>query len=180
MKLTKMHGLGNDYIYTTELPEDPAALSVKLSDRHFGIGSDGLILILPSEKADFMMRIFNADGSEAMMCGNGIRCVGKYVYDEGLTDKKLLKIDTLSGIKTLKLFTGEDNKVHQVSVDMGQAVIGQDQSLKLCDDTDISKATGTCVSVGNPHFVTFVPDAEAVPLNTISASLYKLLLTDTV
>ena len=168
-----MHGLGNDYLYMTELPADPAALSVKLSDRHFGIGSDGLILILPSEKADFMMRIFNADGSEAMMCGNGIRCVGKYVYDEGLTDKKLITVDTLSGIKTLTLFTGGDNKVHQVSVNMGQAVIGQDITLNISVDKDIRPVTGTDVSVGNPHFVTFVKDMTEIPPADIGPGIEK-------
>ena len=131
MKFTKMHGLGNDYIYMTELPEDPAVLSIRVSDRHFGIGSDGLILILPSETADFQMRIFNADGSEAMMCGNGIRCVGKYVYDKGLTRKKLLTIDTLSGIKTLELFTNAQDQVERVSVDMGAATVSRELQINL-------------------------------------------------
>ena len=105
MKFTKMQGLGNDYVYvySKREPENPEELSIKLSDRHFGIGSDGMIWILPSNIADFKMRIFNADGSEAMMCGNGIRCVGKYVYDKGLTKKTKITVETLSGIKTLDL-----------------------------------------------------------------------------
>ena len=105
MKFTKMQGLGNDYVYvySKREPENPEDLSIKLSDRHFGIGSDGMIWILPSNIADFKMRIFNADGSEAMMCGNGIRCVGKYVYDKGLTKKTKITVETLSGIKTLDL-----------------------------------------------------------------------------
>ena len=107
MKITKMHGIGNDYVYidcTKQGIEDPSSLAIAISDRHFGVGSDGLILIKPSDKADFMMDMYNADGSRGMMCGNGIRCVGKYVYDHGLTDKKIITIETLSGIKTLNLF----------------------------------------------------------------------------
>ena len=106
MKITKMHGIGNDYVYVNCIEnqiEDPSSLAVTISDRHFGVGSDGLILIKSSDKADFMMDMYNADGSRGMMCGNGIRCVGKYVYDHGLTDKKIITIETLSGIKTLNL-----------------------------------------------------------------------------
>ena len=106
MHFTKMHGLGNDYLYVFgEVPENIEELSIKMSDRHFGAGSDGMIYISPSDRADFKMRIFNADGSEAKMCGNGVRCVGKYVYDKGYTDKTNLKIDTMSGIKYLTLET---------------------------------------------------------------------------
>lgn len=106
MKFTKMHGIGNDYIYFNCLEkeiENPEELSIKLSDRHFGVGGDGIVLILPSDKADFRMRMFNADGSEGKMCGNATRCIGKYVYDKGITDKKEITLETLSGIKTLKL-----------------------------------------------------------------------------
>ena len=143
MHFTKMHGLGNDYLYVYgEVPDNICELSQKLSDRHFGAGSDGMIYISPSAIADFKMRIFNADGSEAMMCGNGIRCVGKYVYDKGYTDKTKLLIETLSGIKTLTLQT-MGGKVKFVTV--------------RC----------TPVSVGNPHAVIFVEDAEAVPLADI-------------
>ena len=124
MRFTKMEGIGNDYVYVCTLDQevvDPPALAVKVSDRHFGIGSDGLILIKPAEEADFEMDMYNADGSRAQMCGNGIRCVGKYVYDHGLTDKTTLKILTGSGIKTLDL-TVKDGKVSEVKVNMGHPV----------------------------------------------------------
>ena len=124
MKFTKMQGIGNDYVYVNcfeETVENPEELSVRVSDRHFGIGSDGLILIMPSDKADFRMRMFNADGSEGMMCGNGTRCIGKYVYDNGLTNKTEISLETKSGIKYLKLFV-KNGLVETVEVDMGQAV----------------------------------------------------------
>ena len=164
IRFTKMQGLGNDYLYFWGELDDPAAVSRKLSDRHFGAGSDGIVLISPPEKrdADFKMRIFNADGSEAMMCGNGIRCVGKYVYDKGYTDKTSLKIETLSGVRTLELEV-RCGKVRRVTVDMGRAEVGEDKTLSLGDNS----LTVTPVSVGNPHAVCFVPDAEAVPLSTI-------------
>ena len=131
MHFTKMHGLGNDYLYVYgEVPPDAAALSVRLSERHFGAGSDGMIYITPSETADFGMRIFNADGSEAMMCGNGIRCVGKYVYDKGYTDKTHLQIETLSGIRTLSLQT-HGGKVESAAVGMGLAVVGGELTLAV-------------------------------------------------
>ncbi|MDE5982517.1 MAG: diaminopimelate epimerase, partial [Duncaniella sp.] len=126
IRFTKMHGIGNDYIYINCMEstvDDPASLSVKLSDRHTGIGGDGIILILPSTIADFKMRIFNADGSEATMCGNGSRCVAKYVSDHGLTDRKVITLETLSGIKTLTLHTGTDGLVDEVAVDMGEPVV---------------------------------------------------------
>ena len=149
MHFTKMQGLGNDYLYFYgEVPENVGELSKKLSDRHFGAGSDGLIYISPSEKADFKMRIFNADGSEAKMCGNGIRCVGKYVYDKGYTDRKQLRIETLSGIRTLYL-TARSGKVKAVSVEMGRAEAGEEKEILV----DGQKITGTPISVGNPHFV---------------------------
>ena len=125
MHFTKMHGIGNDYVYvdcTKETVEDPSAVAVRVSDRHFGIGSDGLILIKPSDTADFEMDMYNADGSRGKMCGNGIRCVGKYVYDHGLTDKTTVRIATGSGIKTLTLETA-DGKVKNVRVDMGEAIL---------------------------------------------------------
>lgn len=181
MKFTKMHGLGNDYVYVNELPANPEEISIKVSDRHFGIGSDGLILILPSEKADFQMRIFNADGSEAKMCGNGIRCVGKYVYDKGLTDKKVVNVDTLSGIKILTLFTDDNNKVEKVSVDMGKGEVSPELSVEVTGsypeiaspDSGRTTITGSPVSVGNPHFVVFVNDAEAVPLADVGPKTEK-------
>ena len=167
MHFTKMHGLGNDYLYVYgEVPENIAELSQKLSERHFGAGSDGMIYISPSDVADFKMRIFNADGSEAKMCGNGIRCVGKYVYDKGYTDRTRLTIETLSGIKTLdlKLVCG---KVRQVTVDMGRADVGD----KMCVDVNGSEIICTPVSVGNPHAVIFVPDAKAVPVSDIGPKM---------
>lgn len=148
---TKMHGLGNDYIYFTEMPCPPEKLpelSRALSNRHCGIGSDGLILALPSSVADFRMRIFNADGSEAKMCGNGSRCVGKLVYDLGLTAKTTLTLETLAGIKTLRLFPGPDNKIESVEVDMGFGSVGEPVEL---DSFKIFP-----VNVGNPHGVTFI------------------------
>ncbi|MCR5151037.1 MAG: diaminopimelate epimerase [Clostridiales bacterium] len=168
MHFTKMEGLGNDYLYHYGELSDPAAVSIKLSERHFGIGSDGIILILPSDSADFKMRIFNADGSEAKMCGNGIRCVGKYVYDKGYTDKTQLKIETLSGIKTLKLNVA-DGKVKSARVDMGKAVVSEPVILNV----DGKKITTTPVSTGNPHAVTFVDDAENAPLTTTGPALEK-------
>ena len=168
MRFTKMHGLGNDYIYVYgEAPENVAELSIRLSDRHFGIGSDGMIYITPSEAADFGMRIFNADGSEAMMCGNGIRCVGKYVYDKGYTEKTSLEIETLSGIKTLELFTS-DGKVDAVSVGMGKGRVFPDKVLDLSmPDGESVRVVCTPVSVGNPHAVVFVDDIESIDLTGI-------------
>ncbi len=160
MHFTKMHGLGNDYLYVYgEAPSDVADLSRRLSDRHFGAGSDGMIYICPSEVADFRMRIFNADGSEAMMCGNGIRCVGKYVFDRGLTRKTTLAIETLSGVKELMLQV-EDGSVSAATVGMGVAVVREDLLVR----TSLSDVMCTPVSVGNPHAVLFVDDAETAPV----------------
>ncbi|MBQ7827263.1 MAG: diaminopimelate epimerase [Clostridia bacterium] len=167
MHFTKMHGLGNDYLYVYgEVPSNIEELSTKLSERHFGAGSDGMIYISPSKVADFKMRIFNADGSEAKMCGNGIRCVGKYVYDKGYTDKRNLTIETLSGIKTLELGVSF-GKVKSVTVDMGQAVPGKDMTLNIDDETIVL----TPVSVGNPHAVIFVEDIGKVPLTTLGPKI---------
>ena len=169
-----MHGLGNDYLYVFgEVPANISELSIKLSERHFGAGSDGMIYISPSEIADFKMRIFNADGSEANMCGNGIRCVGKYVYDRGHTDKTELDIETRSGIRHLTLFP-ENGKVALVKVDMG--IVTAEEDKKLPDDLGkgilsaeevFVRKEAVCkpVSVGNPHAVFFVKDAEAFPLS---------------
>lgn len=151
MKFTKMQGLGNDYVYldcTKATPADLPSLAVKVSDRHFGIGSDGLICICASEKADFRMRMFNADGSEGEMCGNGIRCVGKFVYDKGLTDKISLTIETLAGIKTLEL-TVDGGKVSAVAVDMGAPLIEEARTITFQG----REYRGIPVSMGNPHFV---------------------------
>ena len=166
MHFTKMHGLGNDYLYYYGELEHPEELSIRLSDRHFGIGSDGIITISPSSIADFKMRIFNADGSEAKMCGNGIRCVGKYVYEKGYTEKENLKIETLSGIRSLRLIT-LGTKVNAVMVDMGKSDVREPVTLSLGED----KITCTPVSMGNPHAVIFVKDAENAPLTSIGAKL---------
>lgn len=167
MHFTKMHGLGNDYLYVYgEVPENVAELSVKLSDRHFGAGSDGMVYISTSAVADFKMRIFNADGSEAKMCGNGIRCVGKYVYDKGYTNQKHLRIETLSGIRTLELQVA-DGKVDSVTVDMGKAVVDTDLVVEELE------VTCTPVSVGNPHAVLFVNDMDKAPLTTLGPKLER-------
>ena len=167
MKFTKMHGCGNDYVYVNlfeEKIDNPAELSIKVSDRHFGIGSDGLITIGPSDVADFRMRIYNADGSEAEMCGNGIRCVAKYVYDHKMTDKTEISVESGAGIKYLTLFV-EQGKVEQVRVDMGEPILEPaqipvlaegdkvvDEPIEVCGKT----WNMTCVSMGNPHAVVFV------------------------
>lgn len=167
MRFTKMHGLGNDYLYVFgEVPANADAMSVKLSDRHFGAGSDGMIWISQSTIADFKMRIFNADGSEARMCGNGIRCVGKYVYDKGHTRKTHLTIETLSGIRTLEL-TVENGKVFRVSVDMGQAVPAAPAVLSV----DGEEVRCVPVSVGNPHAVIFTQDITSIPLTTLGPKI---------
>lgn len=168
MYFTKMHGLGNDYLYHYGELDNVEELSQKLSDRHFGIGSDGIVTISPSTVADFKMRIFNADGSEAMMCGNGIRCVGKYVYEKGYTDKEILKIETLSGIKTLKLKT-VGAKVISVTVDMGKAVVEEPVTLMV----DGEEIQCNPASMGNPHAVIFTKNAENAPLTTTGAKLEK-------
>ena len=168
VQFTKMHGLGNDYIYVnvmdTVLP-DPAKLSVRWSDRHKGIGSDGIILIGRSPKADFSMRIFNADGSEALMCGNGSRCVGKYVYDKGLTAKTEITLDTLSGIKKLSLHPGKDGKIESVTVSMGAGVplnVRHGAGVLVGETLNVGEGPTVCtaINMGNPHLVMFVKNAE--------------------
>ncbi len=178
MRFTKMQGIGNDYVYVCTLDQevaDPASLAVKVSDRHFGIGSDGLILIKPAQDADFEMEMYNADGSKAQMCGNGIRCVGKYVYDHGLTDKTKLSILTGSGIKTLDL-TVKDGKVSEVKVNMGHPVFMPDlipvkSPLSTIIGEEIEAAgrkwSMTCLSMGNPHCVVPVEDPEGLDLEKI-------------
>ena len=175
MKFTKMHGCGNDYVYVNlfeEKIDDPAELSIKISDRHFGIGSDGLITIGPSDVADFRMRIYNADGSEAEMCGNGVRCVAKYVYDHNLTDKTEISVETGAGIKILKLFV-ENGKVAQVTVDMGEPGLKPEEIPVVAEGDKVInepiEVCGrewrmTCVSMGNPHAVVFVDDVENVDI----------------
>ena len=169
MHFTKMQGLGNDYLYVYgEVPENVEELSCKLSERHFGAGSDGMIYISPSSVADFKMRIFNADGSEAKMCGNGIRCVGKYVYDKGYTDKRHLKIETLSGIRYLDLQV-VSGKVRMVAVDMGTASPSDDLTLAV----EGREVVCTPVSVGNPHAVIFVDDINDAPLTTLGPKIER-------
>ncbi len=178
MKFTKMQGIGNDYVYVNcfqEKVENPGELAVRVSDRHFGIGSDGLILIKPSEKADFRMEMYNADGSEGAMCGNGIRCVAKYVYDYGLTDQTSLSVETKSGIKYLDL-TIEDGKVCQVRVNMGAPEL-EPRKIPLVSDKERVidqpiEVQGriyhmTCVSMGNPHAVVYLDDVKNLKIEEI-------------
>ena len=178
MKFTKMQGIGNDYVYVdcmTQKIEDPSRLSVWLSERHFGVGSDGLICISSSENADFRMDIYNADGSRAEMCGNGIRCVGKYVYDKGLTKKTHVAIETMAGIKFLELHT-ENGKVSAVTVDMGKPVLEPEKiPVKAEGTTFIDRSMEvcgrswrvTCVSMGNPHAVVYMKDIEQLEISTV-------------
>ena len=167
MKFTKMQGIGNDYIYfdcTRETIKNPEELAIKLSDRYFGVGGDGIVLIMSSDIADFRMRMFNADGSEGKMCGNASRCIGKYVYERGLTDKKDITLETLSGIKTLHLEVYKNNRVKLISVDMGKAVLDPksipidiDGERVVAREVNIAgqRQRITAVSMGNPHCVIF-------------------------
>ena len=178
MKFTKMHGIGNDYIYVNcfeEVVNDPERLAIVMSRPHFGVGADGLILIGPSDSADFSMRVFNSDGSEAGMCGNGIRCVGKYVYERGLTDKNELTIETQGGLKVIHMEV-EGGKVARVKVDMGTPELNPQLipvnlpgELVLRHRLQIMGQTWyiTCVNMGNPHAVVFVRDPEVIDLPTI-------------
>ena len=182
MRFTKMHGLGNDYIYINclkDCPNDPPNLAKRLSDRHFGIGSDGLVLIMQSKIADFRMRMFNSDGSEAEMCGNAIRCVGKYLYDNGLADGKRISVETLAGIRMLDLSV-ENGKVLFVRVDMGEPVTKPESiPVNSTKDTFISEPVTikdrmflvTCVSMGNPHAVSYVDDVAAFPLEVFGPAM---------
>lgn len=184
MKFTKMHGTGNDYIYINgfeEAVENPAELAVKLSDRHKGIGSDGLVIILPSESCDFRMQMFNADGSESEMCGNASRCIGKFVYDNGLTSKKEITLETLAGVRTLQLFVNAENRVEKVTVDMGEPILdGRLIPTTFTQPTVIKQliSTGkyttyevTCVSMGNPHAVMFMENISELNLPVIGPTI---------
>lgn len=167
MKFTKMHGIGNDYVYVNcfeERVEDPEAVSRFVSDRHFGIGSDGLILICPSEVADCRMRMFNEDGSEGIMCGNGIRCVGKYVYDHGIVKRDRISVETLGGIKYLDMQV-VDGKVAMVTVDMGVPELTSELPEKIVVDGEALEFTG--ISMGNPHAVYYVEDVDGLKLEVI-------------
>lgn len=184
MKFAKMHGAGNDYIYVNAMQErvlSPSELAVKVSDRHFGIGSDGLVLIMSSKKADFRMRMFNSDGSEAEMCGNASRCVGKYVYDKKLTNKTTVTLETKAGIKILHLQV-EKGKVKKVKVDMGEPlldsflipVVSKNKRVVM-EPLEIDGETHeiTCVSMGNPHAVTFKRNIDSINLELLGPKFEK-------
>ena len=172
---TKLHGIGNDYIYINAIKhpvENPKKLAIAMSNRNFGVGSDGLILILPSDKADFTMRMFNADGSEAEMCGNGIRGFAKYVYDHGLTKKTTIAVETLAGIKQVRCIV-KNGKVHTVTVDMGEPILLRDKipmlgnpGMVIEEDLHVDgvKFSITAVSMGNPHVVIYVEDVKNFPV----------------
>ncbi len=182
MNFTKMEGLGNDYVYVDctgdfDLDKDKASKVAKfVSDRHFGIGADGLILIKKSDKADFQMVMYNADGSQGEMCGNGIRCVGKFVFDKGLTDRDEISVETLAGIRHLELFI-KDEKVDSVKVNMGEPILtpkqipirydGEDFINKTVNIADIGEKTFTAVSMGNPHAITIIDDVDGLDIESI-------------
>ena len=181
MKFTKMHGIGNDYVYVNcfkETIEDPSAVAKFVSNRNFGIGSDGLILICPSETADFQMVMYNVDGSRGEMCGNGIRCVAKYVYDYGLTDKTRISVETLGGIKYLDLAV-ENGKVRLVKVDMGEPHLAPEEIPIAMENKDVGKVIDeeidvdgrkyrmTGVSMGNPHTVVYMDDLKKLEIEKI-------------
>lgn len=178
MKFTKMQGLGNDYVYVNclkEKVESPSEMARRVSNRHFGVGSDGLILICPSECADFEMKMYNADGSRGEMCGNGIRCVGKYVYDYGLTDQTEISVETLGGIKHLSL-TVEEGKVALVKVDMGSPIFVPEQipvkvegnhAVNIPISVDGDEYRMTCISMGNPHAVVYLDDIQNMEIEKI-------------
>lgn len=183
MRFTKMHGLGNDYVYVDCVNgppvKDPASVAIKVSDRHFGIGGDGLILICPSEVADARMRMFNADGSESEMCGNGLRCVAKYVFDHGIAKKPTLKLETGRGVLTVDLEV-KDGKAERVRVNMGTPILkSADIPTTLPGDPPVNASftangqsyTGTCVSMGNPHVTIYVDDVKAVPLESVGPGI---------
>lgn len=179
MKFTKMQGAGNDYVYVNCFEEqvaNPQKLAIQVSDRNFGIGSDGLILIMPSDKADVRMRMFNSDGSESEMCGNGIRCVAKYAYDHGIVTAKEITAETGAGILTLQLFPGRDNKIEKVRVNMGPPRLTRGE-IPMSGDAGAGVVAEplvildrtfriTCASMGNPHCVIFVDDVENFPVST--------------
>ena len=181
MRFTKMQGCGNDYIYINcfaEKVENPEKLAIAMSERHFGVGSDGLVLIMPSEAADFRMRMFNLDGSEGKMCGNASRCVGKYVYERGLTEKTTVALETLGGIKILQLHV-KDGIVESVTVDMGEPVLEAAEIPVLSDKHPVigetveildRKFDFTCVSMGNPHAIVYMADIDHLDIEKIGPS----------
>lgn len=184
MKFTKMQGIGNDYVYVNcfrEQVENPSQVAIKVSDRHFGIGSDGLILIKPSDVADFEMEMYNADGSQGAMCGNGIRCVAKYVYDYHLTDKTSISVNTKSGIKYLDL-TVEDGKVKEVKVNMGAPILntaeipmiyGKEQVIAQPLNINQNLYEVTAVSMGNPHVIVYMEDVKSLKIEEVGPYFEK-------
>lgn len=185
IRFTKMHGIGNDYIYINcmeSIPDRLPELAEEMSDRHFGVGGDGIVLICPSDKADFRMRMFNNDGSEARMCGNASRCIAKYVHDHKLTEKTRISLETLSGIKVLSLNMSTDGEVESVTVDMGEPELSAAEVPVRCAsermmETPVATSWGdvevTAVSMGNPHGVVFVDRIEDVPFETLGPELEK-------
>ncbi|ROS97740.1 diaminopimelate epimerase [Muribaculaceae bacterium Isolate-083 (Janvier)] len=185
MSFTKMHGIGNDYIYINcmeSVPDRLPELAEEMSDRHFGVGGDGIVLICPSDKADFRMRMFNNDGSEARMCGNASRCIAKYVHDHKLTDKTCISLETLSGIKVLSLNMSPSGEVESVTVDMGEPELNaglvpvRSTAEKMVEEpvaTSCGEVRVTAVSMGNPHGVVFVDRIEDVPFETLGPELEK-------
>ena len=184
MKFTKMQGIGNDYVYVNcfrEQVENPSQVAIKVSDRHFGVGSDGLILIKPSDVADFEMEMYNADGSQGAMCGNGIRCVAKYVYDYHLTDKTSISVNTKSGIKYLDL-TVEDGKVKEVKVNMGAPILntaeipmiyGKEQMIAQPLNINQNLYEVTAVSMGNPHVIVYMEDVKNLKIEEVGPYFEK-------
>ncbi len=183
MRFTKMHGLGNDYIYVdcfAEEVSDPAELAPRIADRHFGVGGDGLILIMPSDEADVRMRMFNADGSEAQMCGNGIRCLAKYAHDHGLSDANPLRVETAAGVKTIELTVDDAGKVAAATVDMGEPILTPaDIPVNIPRERVINAPYSagrrhfemTCVSMGNPHAVMYVKDVADLELAVVGPAV---------
>jgi len=183
MRFTKMHGAGNDYVYVDcfdEQVDDPSAVALAISDRHFGIGGDGLILVMPSDVADVRMRMFNADGSESEMCGNGVRCVAKYAYDHARTEANPMTVETGAGIKTIELMLGGDGKVVQATVDMGPPVLTPSaipvrfEGVRAVDipiEADGQTFQVTCVSMGNPHAVIYVREIEDIDLERVGPQI---------
>lgn len=182
MRFTKMHGCGNDYVYVDcfrETVADAPALARWVSDRHFGIGSDGLILIKPSENADCFMEMYNADGSQSAMCGNGIRCVGKFIYDSGIARRETVTVDTLAGVKTLKLLI-EDGRCVGATVDMGEPMLapasipttlGDSRAVDVPLEVDGVTYSVTCVSMGNPHATVVLDDPASFPVHEVGAAI---------
>lgn len=183
MRFTKMHGIGNDYVYVDcfdEPVDDPSALARAVSDRHFGIGSDGLILIMPSDSADVRMRMFNADGSEGEMCGNGIRCVAKYAYEHDRAPVNPMAVQTAAGVKTIELEVGPDGLATSATVDMGEPILAPadipvalagERAIDVSIDACGESFAMTCISMGNPHAVIYVADVAAVRLDEVGPAI---------